>query len=122
MKRQAVIGLVEKKGKFLLVKKPEALRWSVPGGSVKTNQAPEEAVINIIKQETNLDVELDDFLDVLITEDVDVYWYSCHANGDKIYSNRLETKWVKKEDLQEHLSEEAIKVYPYEVLKFLEIS
>ncbi len=61
-----VAGLVEKNGKFLLVKESlesKTEKWIVPGGTVEFGESLEEALVREIKEETNLDIEIERFLD-----------------------------------------------------------
>lgn len=61
-----VSALVEKDNKILLVK--EVLEsgneyWIVPGGTVEFGESMDEAVKREIKEETNLDIDVTDFVD-----------------------------------------------------------
>ncbi len=61
-----VSALIEKEEKFLLVK--EILEsgkqyWIIPGGSVEYGENLEEALKREIKEETNLDIEILEFID-----------------------------------------------------------
>ncbi len=61
-----VAGLVERDGRFLLVKEmmeSGTEKWIIPGGTVEFGESLEDALIREMKEETNLDVEIERFLD-----------------------------------------------------------
>ena len=61
-----VAGLVEKDGRFLLVKEmleSNTEKWIIPGGAVEFGESLEDALVREMKEETNLDVEISRFLD-----------------------------------------------------------
>lgn len=59
MARVFSLGLVENRGKYLLLKRINPPRiWSPPGGWVELLESPEEGVKREIKEETNLEVEV----------------------------------------------------------------
>lgn len=60
-----VAGLVERDGKFLLIKEMmenKTEKWVVPGGTVEFGETLEQAVRREMKEETNLDVTVEKFL------------------------------------------------------------
>jgi A/G-specific adenine glycosylase len=56
---EAVVGIIIKKGKYLIQKRPStgllADLWEFPGGKIKTNEKPEEALKREIKEELGTD-------------------------------------------------------------------
>jgi len=60
----AVCGLIFKEKKILFLKRASSDEfasrgaWTFPGGRVKHNEAPDNAILREIKEETNLDVEI----------------------------------------------------------------
>ncbi len=57
-----VDGIVFEEGKVLLVKRkrePFKGRWALPGGFVNYNERVEDAVVREVKEETNLETEID---------------------------------------------------------------
>jgi len=63
-----VNGIISREDEILLIKRgkqPDKGKWVVPGGHVKYNETPEEALIREIKEETGLRVEI---LGTILTE------------------------------------------------------
>lgn len=62
MAQNIVLVLIEKNGKFLLIRKNvpiiEQLRWAFPGGVILEEETEEKAVIRQAKDEVGLDVEI----------------------------------------------------------------
>jgi len=61
-------GIIFKKDSILLVKRahpPAKDIWSIPGGLVKVGETLKEAVKREVKEETNLDVEVLDLIEVV---------------------------------------------------------
>ncbi len=60
----AVCGVILKKGKVLVLKRAthdefaERGSWTLPGGRVEVSEAPDDAVVREVKEETGLDVEI----------------------------------------------------------------
>ena len=57
-----VDGIVFEEGKVLLIKRkrePFKGRWALPGGFVNYNERVEDAVVREVKEETNLETEID---------------------------------------------------------------
>jgi ADP-ribose pyrophosphatase YjhB (NUDIX family) len=73
------VGIVVwKADKFLLIqrgKPPRMGQWSIPGGRQELGETVEQAAIREIKEETNLSVQITDFLGVIdsIQKDKDGY-------------------------------------------------
>jgi len=65
MERIRAIGIIIKEGKILLLKrsvKDKGVYYTFPGGGVEEGETPEHAVIREIKEETNLDIEIEELL------------------------------------------------------------
>ncbi|MFY0601535.1 MAG: NUDIX hydrolase [Cyclobacteriaceae bacterium] len=64
--RVRVCGLLEVEGKILLLKHldlgSEGYIWSPPGGGITFGESAEETLIKEFKEETNLEIEVRDFL------------------------------------------------------------
>ena len=66
----AVRGICNNNGKILLMKVRsksvhDACKWELPGGKVKRNEFFDESLIREFKEETDLDVEVIDFIKVV---------------------------------------------------------
>src|SRR6056297_840407 len=60
-----VDGIVEKNGKIILIKRGRAPYkgfYAIPGGFIDWDETAEEAVIRELKEETNLNIKVKDFL------------------------------------------------------------
>jgi A/G-specific adenine glycosylase len=59
-KIEAVVGIIKKQGKYLIQKRPSkgllADLWEFPGGKIRANEKPEEALKREIKEELGTDV------------------------------------------------------------------
>jgi len=53
--------------KYLLVQenKPDDVGWTIPAGRVRDQETPEEGAIREAKEETGLEVKIDDLIDIL---------------------------------------------------------
>lgn len=87
MTQKIVLALIEKEGKFLLIRKKvpliEQLRWAFPGGIILEEETEEEAVLRQAKQEVGLVVEIREKLFERIHPDtsVNVVYYHCAPKG-----------------------------------------
>lgn len=65
-KIEAVIGIIEKKGKFLIQKRPStgllADLWEFPGGKIEEGETPEKALKREIKEEIGTETHEEQFL------------------------------------------------------------
>ena len=59
--------LITRNGKYLLVQenKPDDIGWTIPAGKVRDQESPEEGAIREAKEETGLEVKIDDLIDTL---------------------------------------------------------
>lgn len=59
MVKPFVLGIIEKEGKYLLLKRINPPKiWSPPGGWLDIGERPEEGLLREIKEESNLEVEV----------------------------------------------------------------
>ena len=118
--RVRVAGIVIQKNSILLIQhiKNEKKYWLVPGGGVDWGESLEEALIREYKEETNLDVEVKDFLffSETISPDknkhvINLYFLVKIKNDSETMkigneTNLSDLKYVSKEEIQN------IKLYP----------
>lgn len=118
--RVRVAGIVIQENSILLIQhiKNEKKYWLVPGGGVDWGESLEEALIREYKEETNLDVEVKDFLffSETISPDknkhvINLYFLVKIKNDSETMkigneTNLSDLKYVSKEEIQN------IKLYP----------
>lgn len=66
----------DRDGKVLLMKRPDRGPWCLPGGAVKVNESPEEAVLREAREETGLSVEPETLVGVYRREPTSGYPHS----------------------------------------------
>ena len=116
--------------KFLIIRQTDGY-WGFPKGHVEENETEEETSIREIKEETNIDVEIDNKFRKVITyspkEGVikDVVFFIGKAISDdvKIDPNELlEAKWVNTKDAKDYFKyQETIDVFE-EALRYLGVN
>lgn len=84
-------------GKILLLRRPKARDWDLPGGRINTNEDPLDALIREVKEETGL-TELQqlqahtiELTSVVTTKQIDgqypmilIWYHTCFVNNDTI--------------------------------------
>jgi len=103
--------------RYLLIKRaaePDKGLWSIPGGMVEIGERAADAAAREAKEETNLDVEIVDVLDVVdkIIEDEDgrirfhfvIVDYLAMLLGGELHasSDALDARWVKSEEFPDY--------------------
>ena len=95
-------------GKILLAKRPQHIsqggKWEFPGGKIKAGETPEECLKREIKEELDLDIEVDEFFGENIysyeTGTIRLVAYKAQLIGGqcrlKVHSR---VEWVKPHDL-----------------------
>ena len=118
--RVRVAGIVIQENSILLIQhiKNEKKYWLVPGGGVDWGESLEDALIREYKEETNLDIEVKDFLffSETISPDknkhvINLYFLVKIKNDSETMkigneTNLSDLKYVSKEEIQN------IKLYP----------
>ncbi len=120
-------AVIVKDNKVLLIKRagePGRGLWSIPGGLVELGEKIKDAVRREVKEETGLEVKVNEIADVteIITRDeegkvkyhfVIVDFFAEPLKGElKPSSDALEAKWVEFEDLRKyHLTETVEKLF-----------
>lgn len=116
--RTVVKGLITEKGQILIGRKEEdedhpiGGEWHIVGGHLEGGEQPEEAIEREAKEETGLEVEVHQVIDVMTWEDHDALTilYHCEAsNRDAEAQDRLqEVKWVSPSKIKDFVHEEEI--------------
>ena len=121
--KRGVIALVKKNGKMLLLSKKEGFQtiWQLPTCEVAENEEPESAGLKILKEKFDLDVELKDFIDLIILPKSTIYFYEFHPTTEELYLPKefKSFSWVETAKLEDFLSKQAIDVMPKEVVRIL---
>ena len=109
-----VSALIERKGKFLILKRSEKcrtnkLRWQLPEGKVKSGETLLEALKRELKEETNLDLVdarfFNEFSSV-VEFNGEKYKlirkiFRCEVSGDiKLSSEHLTYKWIEPKEAE----------------------
>ncbi len=118
-------GVVIHRGRVLLIRRGgEPLRgeWSIPGGLVELGEGLEEAARRELKEETGLDVEPLEVLEVFdrifrergrVRYHFVIVDFACRLKSGRLRpgSDVLEARWVRRADLPRfHLTEKATSV------------
>ena len=116
---QPVVGVgavIVHDGKIVLIKRgnePSKGKWTVPGGIVELAESPEDAVVREGIEETGLEVENPDLIDVVSNVDLDeqgkvkyhyvIIDYLVHvkAGEAKAASDAAELRWVPFDEVEE---------------------
>lgn len=113
--------------KFLIIKQHDS-NWHFPKGHVEEGETEEETAIREIKEETNIDVEIDNNFRQVITyspkEGVlkDVVFFIGKAISDNIdidQNELLDAKWVNALETKNYFVHDDIKGVCQEALKYL---
>ena len=115
--RQPLVGvgaLIICKGKILLERRrnePGRGQWSIPGGLVELGESIEQTVIREVKEETGLEVENPEHIDIVDNIDLDEngkiryhfiivdYLVKLKGGSLKAGSDAAELRWVSFEDV-----------------------
>jgi ADP-ribose pyrophosphatase YjhB (NUDIX family) len=107
-------GVVVQDGRAVLVKRahePRKGEWSLPGGTVELGETLIEAVMREIKEETGLDVEVGDIVEVFdrvhrlegrIQYHFVIVDYLCHPIGGTLQAgdDAAEVAWVAVDEIE----------------------
>lgn len=95
-------------GEVLLIQRgrsPREGEWSIPGGKVETGERLQNALRREVREETGLEIEIVDFLDVVELEEdghhfVLVDFTARHVSGEaRAGSDANEVRWVPRAEL-----------------------
>lgn len=104
-----VIGIVEKQGKILLIKRERGDfigLWAIPGGKVEECEHIDEAVKREMKEEIGIDMEFKGVLgistEIMHDKNCTSLLYICHLainNKDEIKNTEFKYKWFSKDEI-----------------------
>lgn len=103
-------GAIVKDNKILLVKHGALKKWQIPGGLVELNESIETTIKREIKEELNIDIEVDKLISVLSSPEYLIEL----PNGDRI--QQLTFFFLLKGDIEESnikLQEEEVNEYKF---------
>jgi A/G-specific adenine glycosylase len=122
-KIQAVIGIIEKNGKFLIQKRPStgllADLWEFPGGKLEKEETAEQALKREIQEEIGVEIDEKCFLTKVqhsYTQfQVTLHAFSCSLKTDPVL-DKIRHRWVSLKEMRQ---------FPFpsgsaKVIKFLE--
>jgi 8-oxo-dGTP diphosphatase len=108
-------AVIARDGMVLLARRgsePGRNKWSVPGGLVELGETVEETIVREVKEETNLDVEVDSLVDVVnnLVRDAEeklryhfvILDFFAKVKGGSLRagSDLLEVKWVPLDQVE----------------------
>jgi ADP-ribose pyrophosphatase YjhB (NUDIX family) len=121
------VGILIREGeKYLIIRRasePDKGLWAIPGGLVEVGEGVREAAAREAQEETSLEVEVTEILDVIdkiIRDDsgrikyhfVIVDFIAMPKRGVmKASSDALEARWVKKEEFGQYQLTETFKLF-----------
>lgn len=126
--KQAVVGIVEHQGKVLIGRKKKqnnhsmSEQWHVPGGKVLPSERPDEALRREIREEANIEISNERLLEQSQQQDTVVYWFCCTAKTTHIKagSDLSDVRFVKREEVKNWCSQEALSRWPKSVQEYFE--
>lgn len=128
MKKETCCGcIIVEDGKVLLVQEKQG-HWGLPKGHVEGNETHEETAIREVKEETNIDVEVDSSkvfeISYIIDDEIDktVYFFPAKMiNGiaQRQESEISEIRWVPVEEAASAVTYENVKIMLENALKEL---
>lgn len=99
----AVKALIEKDGKFLVIKQAvlDKELWDLPGGKVQFGESPYETLHREVKEETDLEVD--------VNKALGMFWFFRKKDGNQVVCNTFLCKLKKEEiDLTKNVTDEKI--------------
>jgi 8-oxo-dGTP diphosphatase len=92
----AVKAVIDKGGKFLVLKDRETGNWTLPGGRVEFGETPEQALKREVKEETGMRI--------VVGKPVGVWWFF-RNDGDQVVLTNFHCKAVGKLKLTRECSD-----------------
>ena len=81
--------------------------WEFPGGKIEDHETREEALIREIKEELDMDIEVEGYFDELSYEypgkTIDLIAFNCRIIGDKYtVLEHEQVAWITKEEFKDY--------------------
>jgi len=102
----AIVIIKNEENKFLLLLRPDWVswapsKWAFAGGRVENEESPAAAAVREVKEETELDINVDDleYLPTISNKYVDVFFAKCYSGRLKIDHEHDDYVWVTRENL-----------------------
>jgi mutator protein MutT len=101
--------ICDNEGRILIaqrnLKKSQGGLWEFPGGKIEPNETKEEAIVREIKEEMDIDIKVEKYIDEKIfnypDKDINLIALKCKKiNGDIKVLEHEDIKWVSKEELR----------------------
>lgn len=117
--RTVVKGLITNKGEILIGQKEEdndhpiGGEWHILGGHLEYGEQPEEAMEREIEEETGLEVEVHQVIDVMTWSDRNQalsILYHCEAStrDTEAKDDLQDVKWISPEEIKDYVHEDEV--------------
>lgn len=106
---EVVAAVIYDNDKFLITKRKHELfngLWEFPGGKIEKNESHEQALIREIKEELEIDIQVNDFITTVEYKYPEFYLimhvYKCiKVKGEINLNVHSDIKWISKEQVNE---------------------
>jgi 8-oxo-dGTP diphosphatase len=99
--------------------------WYIPGGHMRPGETPEQAVVREMKEETGLNIEIEEQLEQHLHPNSDgtvslLTWFVCRAPHARARpsDDLVEIKWVTKHEVAKQVDPRAVERWPPKVRAF----
>ncbi len=88
------------------LKKSQGGLWEFPGGKIEPNETREDAIIREIKEELNINVKVEGYLDEKVfnypEKDINLIALKCNIiGGNMILNEHEDAKWIESNQLKD---------------------
>lgn len=112
---EVVCAVIKKDDTYLIAQRAKGIgeyMWEFPGGKVEEKETQIDACIREIKEELELDIQVDQFIcdvvDASFSPVVHVYAYQAHiVHGEMKLHDHYKVCWVKSEDFTKYTFQDA---------------
>lgn len=103
--------ITDKNDKILItqrnLKKSQGGLWEFPGGKIEPNETRENAIVRELKEELNIDVKVDGYLDEKVfnyqEKDINLIALKCNIiGGNMILNEHEDAKWIERKDFNNY--------------------